>query len=121
MHVAETLELPLGLVATTKREKTKLAKVWEHFEELRRIGKEKGILVPQHLVADLLGLSKQRVCFLVDEGRFEVVDVGGYRYLTENSVVEFARKERKSGRPFKVGGSWAGSVAAARDLVTKIS
>lgn len=102
MHHAEVLELPGLNLEMPNREKSKLAKVWEHFEELRAVVAEKGMLVPQHLVADLLGLSKQRVHVLVNEGRFEVVELQGHRYLTEQSVVDFAKDERKHGRPLKV-------------------
>jgi len=121
MQNAEVLEFPY--VATlAKAERSVVRKVWDHFQELREIVKEKGLLVPQHLAAELLGVSKQRVCTLCNEGRFEIVNVGGHRYLTENSLVAYAKEERKVGRPLTPkAGTWANSVEQACEFVTKIS
>lgn len=104
MHEAETLELPLGLVAPTKREKSKLAKLWDHFQEVRAALKDHGMMLPQHYAADLVGVSRQRVHQLVNEGRFTVVEIGGCRYITELSLLEFAKTERAAGRHLTVPG-----------------
>jgi hypothetical protein len=85
-----------------KREKSKLAKLWDHLAEVKRIVEEKGAVLPQHLVADLLGISKQRVGQIIDDGRFEAVMIHGTRYVTESSVVAFAKEERRVGRPVKL-------------------
>lgn len=116
MFEAQALDFPF--VATLpKTEKTRVVKLWDHFRELKHIVAEKGMIIPQHLAAELLGVSKQRVNELVDAGRFEVVMVGGVRYVTEDSVVRFAKEERKAGRPFKVPRTaremWKASRAAA--------
>lgn len=83
-----------------KREKSKLAMMWEQARRLSQIIEEVGALVPQHLVAEVLGVSKQRVGQFVDEGRLENVEFCGVRYCTERSVLAFAKIERKiTGRP----------------------
>jgi len=101
MFKAQAIDFPF-VKDVPVREKGRMAKVWDHFQALKAVVAEKGMIVPQHLVAELLGVSRQRVCVLTDEGRFEVVMVGGVRYLTERSVVEFAKEERKAGRPPKI-------------------
>jgi len=100
MFNAETIDFPFVKEVPT-REKGRMAKVWDHFQAVKAVVAEKGMIVPQHLVAELLGVTRQRVGHLADEGRFEVVLVNGVRYLTERSVVAFAQEERKNGRPPK--------------------
>lgn len=100
-----------------KREKSKLGKLWDHLSTVKQIVDEKGLILPQHMVADLLDLSRARVGQLIDDGRLEAVVVHGVRYVTEVSVVSFAKEERKTGRPLKCldnQGIWQASVSAAR-------
>lgn len=86
-----------------KREKSKLAKLWDHFQEVRKATAEHGVLLPQHYAAKLLCLSPQRICQLLDDGKLACVDVGGIRYVTEASMMNWAQSERdKGGRPPKV-------------------
>lgn len=84
-----------------KREKSKMAKVWERFQELARITEEKGMLVPVPLVAKVLGVSRQRCGELIKLGRLESVEVDGHHFVVEASVVAYAQSERKAGRPVK--------------------
>jgi len=101
MFESEAIEFPF-VDSMPKREKSRMQRVWDHFQEVKSIVAEKGMVVPQHLVAELLGVSRQRVGELTDRGRFEVVVIGGVRYLTERSVIAFAKEERKNGRPPKL-------------------
>ena len=78
MHEAAAAEFPF-VKALPKREKSRLARLWDHFQEVRAATAEHGVLMPQHYAADLLGVSRQRVHVLVNEGRLVVVDVGGVR------------------------------------------
>jgi hypothetical protein len=120
MFDAATTEFPF-VGALPKREKSKLGKVWDHFAQVRAIVAEKGMLVPQHLVANLLGLSKQRIGQLVDDGRLEGVDVHGTRYITEVSVVAFAKVERRRGRPVKLGSPLSEALSASREALENTS
>jgi excisionase family DNA binding protein len=96
MQVAEVSEFPF--VATLpKREKSKVAKLWDSFQEAGRIAEERGMFVAPFVVAKLLGVSKQRVHQLIESGRLETVDVCGHRCVLEDSLVEFCKTERKSG------------------------
>lgn len=113
MFEAEATEFPF-VAAMPKREKSRMQRVWDHFQEVKATVAEKGMVVPQHLVAELLGVTRQRVGELTDQGRFEVVVIGGIRYLTERSVVAFAKDERKAGRPPKVPEGIRGMWKAAR-------
>lgn len=107
-----------------KREKSKLAKLWDHVREVKRITEEKGTLLPQHLVADILNLSKQRISQLIDDGRLEAVEVHGVRYVTAASVQSCAQVERVNGRHIKKIDNqalWKSSVASAQEIVEKTS
>lgn len=98
MHEATVNEFPF-VAELPKREKSKLTKIWEQFQELSTAQEEHGILLPQVFVASMLGLSRQRVNEICKDGRLVVVQIGGRPFVTENSVIEFARTERKTGRP----------------------
>jgi hypothetical protein len=98
MHVAESIEFPF-VAALPKREKSKFTKLWDHFQEVKRVTDERGMIVPPHLAAKLLGVTRQRVNFFMNEGRLDTVEVGGSRYIIEDSLVEFCKLERKEGRP----------------------
>lgn len=100
MFEAQALEMPF-MADLPKREKSRVGKLWDHFNEVRRQVAQVGMIVPQHLAADLLGLSRQRIFTLAEQGRLETVEIGGIRYLTERSVLAFAQSERKNGRPPK--------------------
>lgn len=119
MFKADAIEFPF-VSSIPKREKTRVQRVWDHFQEVKAIVAEKGMVLPQHLVAELLGLSRQRIGHLADEGRFESVEIGGVRYLTERSVVAFASIERKAGRPPKTPSNaelWQGAKSAALGIL----
>ncbi len=101
MFKAEVLEFP-AFVDLPKREKSKLSTVWDIFYEMSRIVDEKGMLVPQTFAAKVLGISKQRVGQLADAGKLEAIEFNGTRFITENSLVDHAKTERKVGRPYSV-------------------
>jgi hypothetical protein len=85
-----------------KREKSKFVRVWDRFQELSRLAEGKGMLLPLRLAAQIIGVSKQRVVELCENGRLEVLELAGERFITENSVVAYAKGERKAGRPVKL-------------------
>lgn len=108
-----------------KREKSRLARLWDHFAAVREISKEHGMLVPVKMAADLAGVSHQRIADLIGDGRLVRIDLHGHRYVTENSFVEWAKSERKNGRPLKVQSSnesvWNASLRAAKGIVENTS
>jgi hypothetical protein len=104
MHEAEALELPLGLPVQTKREESRFTKLWKYFQEVRDVVKEKGALLPPVYAADLLGISRQRVHQLVNDGRLESVELRGVRYVTEASLLAWAKSEHSSGDRLTVPG-----------------
>lgn len=122
MFEAEATEFPF-MAQVPKREKSKLARVWDHFKAVSAVVEEKGMLVPQHLAAELLGVSRQRIWVLANEGRLEGIELGGIRYVTEDSVIAFAKLERKAGRPVELPKNnremWAASMRAAKASRTK--
>lgn len=98
IYEAEVLEFP-AFAELPKREKSKLQKIWDAFEELSKATDEKGLLVQQSIVARLLDVSPQRVSELVKLGRLETHVFNGVPLVTERSLVDFAKSERKAGRP----------------------
>lgn len=82
------------------REKTKAQQALHDVREFLRLQKEHG-LVPLFMVPAFLRLSQQRVSQFVSEGRLGTVNIGRHIFVKENDLVEFAKAERKTGRPFK--------------------
>ena len=117
MFEATGFDFPF-LADLPKREKSKVVKVWETFEELSRVTAIEGMLIPQSFAAKILDVSRQRVYELSGEGRLKVVPVNGHLFVTEKSVVAYATSERKSGRPLKnlERGTWAGCTAMAKEM-----
>lgn len=82
-----------------KREKSRLAKLWETFKEMKEIQEKNGFLIPRTAAASLLDVHPTRVDQLCEAGNLVRIDYHGHRYVSENSIVEYARTERKNGRP----------------------
>lgn len=118
------LEMPF-VAELPKREKSRLAKLWDHFTEVRALQREHGTLVPIKLAADLAGVSRQCIDEHIERGQLIRIEVHGHPFITENSFVEWAKSERKAGRPIKVPSSnkdlWKVSQAAARGIVENTS
>lgn len=89
--------------ALPKREAKRALTLWEAFKEFLARCEEHGPLIQPSLAAELLGVSKQRVGQLMDDGRFQIIeDPRGTRLITGKSFVDFCHQERKSGRPTKL-------------------
>jgi hypothetical protein len=103
-----TLDFPF-VEEMPKREKSRAAKLWDQFAELKAIVAEKGILLPPVCVAELLNVSRARVHQLTTTGQLERVEFRGQVFVTEASLLTWAKSEHKIGRPLKhletVGGS----------------
>jgi hypothetical protein len=82
-----------------KREKSRWQKLWEHFEEIKRITAERGILLPLGLAAQIAGVSRQRIGELCDKGTLDRVIMDGHPFVTEDKFVAWAKSDRKGGRP----------------------
>jgi len=121
MFEATYMEFPF-VAALPKREKSKLARVWDTFKEIQDITAEKGSLVPATFAAKLLDISPQRVSELLNQGTLERVKVGNCLFATERSIVELAKSERKAGRPFKLPETrrdcFRRSMAEAKEVVS---
>lgn len=106
-----------------KREKSRWAKLWEQFQRASDSAAQHGIILPQAAAAQLLGVSRQRVFQLVEEGRLQTVELAGCRYVTESSIRAFAEAERRSGvhlnTPTTVTECAKRAVAAGREASKK--
>jgi len=111
MFEAQTMDFPF-VAEMPKRERSKVGTLWERFNRLKAITDEKGMLLPPAFCAKLLGVSRQRVYVLLDEGRMERVDIDGQIFVTEASFIAWCKAEHKNGRPTKaealtLKGCWA--------------
>ena len=70
-------------------------------ERFLRLSEEKGPLVPQSWIQDVLGVSKARVYQFLSEGRFHVYDIGRTSFVPLAEVEAFREMPRKNGRPKK--------------------
>jgi hypothetical protein len=92
--------MPTSSIATigTRIERPKTKKgVFADVREFLRITKLHGGLVPMSAVATLLGVSRQRVHQLADEGTFSVFEFYGMKWLLEEEVVAFGKLNRRAG------------------------
>lgn len=80
-----------------KREKTRRMKLVEAIEQLEARTREKGPVIPQSLAAEILGVSRARICQLVDAGRIESFLLNGTRFLFAKSFLEFCKEDRPTG------------------------
>jgi hypothetical protein len=116
MLEAQTMDFPF-VDELPKRERSKIATLWDRFNELREITEEKGMLLPVPFCASLLGISGQRVHQLLDAGKMERVEVDQAVFVTEKSLVEWARAEHKNGRPLKIPQTAKECLAVGREFV----
>jgi hypothetical protein len=103
-----------------KREKSKVAKIWELFAFMKSVSQTEGELVPLTMACKLLDVSRSRIDQFVQDGRLKRVEFDGHVFITENSLVELAKVERVNGRPAKkltVKELWKASMDASKDLV----
>lgn len=120
MFEAQSMEFPF-VASLPLREKSKVRKLWDKFNECRAAAKKHGLLVPQVLAAELCGVSRQRIHTLCNEGRLEVVDLCGTRFVTEKSVIAYAESERGNGRPIAAENmgtaeQWRMAVKVAKEM-----
>jgi hypothetical protein len=85
MFEAQTMDFPF-VEELPKRERSKIATLWDRFHELRAITEEKGMLLPIPFCAALLGISRQRVDQLTRDGRLERVELDQAVFVTEKSL-----------------------------------
>jgi hypothetical protein len=85
-------------IAGTRIERPKTKKgVLGDVREFMRLTKLHGGMLPISACAIVLGVSRQRVHQLVDEGTFSVHEFYGMKWLLEKEVVPFARLNRRAG------------------------
>lgn len=121
--MSDTAATEFGFVqAFPKRTKSKLEKLTEHIAEVRRLNEQHGVLIPATYAATLLGVSRQRVDELMSDGRLVRLRAFDHVYVTEESMKDYARTERKAGRPPKVPSmreTFSGAMHAVREVVGK--
>jgi|SRR5271170_1647099 len=80
-----------------KKKSKSLFSFLNDWREFSRISKLHGGLVPQSIVATVLGVSRQRVHQLIEEGTFSHWDFYGKKWLSQEEVVSFAKLNRQAG------------------------
>jgi hypothetical protein len=84
-----------------KREKSRLRKAWDLFQELAAATEQHGPMCPASLAKKILDVSQQRVAQLMETGQLVSVSVAGHNYITKESLIAYCNSERKAGRPVK--------------------
>jgi len=103
-----------------KREKGKVAKLFDVLEEIGRVQSEKGGIVPQALVAEVLNVSRARVAELVDDGKLDSIRIGQHRFVFLESLWARCKAEKdKGGRPRKVG-AWKTGTSIGEGLAEAV-
>ena len=97
-----------------KREQKKVLSLWDSLAAFSELVKENGPPVSFTLASKLLGISKQSVSQLVQDNRFKIItSPDGVAVITANSLMDFAKEERKAGRPTKLGENLTGKTFLA--------
>jgi len=94
--------------------------VLDDVKEFVRLTKLHGGMLPISMVAVFLGVSRQRVHQLVDEGTFSVFEFYGMKWLLEKEVVPFAQLNRKAGEnQFRLNAKemWKASRQVGKDFI----
>jgi hypothetical protein len=86
---------------TQDRKQSRIARVFHLAKRLKAVMEKEGTLFPLMLAAKALDVGRTRMDELVADGRIKRVEVDGHVFVTEMSVVEYARQEVKNGRPLK--------------------
>lgn len=82
-----------------KRERKSVVKLWQQYENLQS---EHGQLLPPHLAAAMLNVSRARVSQMCEAKILDRVYFDGHAMVTAASVKARAAAERAVGRPPKV-------------------
>lgn len=117
MFEAQAFEFPF-VESLPKREKSRVEKAIDLMREMSELQKREGALVPAILAAKILNVSHQRLYELSELGRVRTIEFHGHRYITEKDLVEFAKMERKAGRPVKAP-TMKDCLAMAKEYVRK--
>jgi hypothetical protein len=88
-----TTEIPRGEAKVS----TGIRGILDHTRQFFKIAKLHGGLVPMSTVATILGVSRQRVHQLVDEGTFSHWTFYRMKWLSQDEVVSFAKLNRRAG------------------------
>ena len=90
-----------GFVATLPKTEERPKSAWEKWAEIKRVIDAEEGLVPVRLAVEMLGVSRQRVYELIEEGKVKTFDVVGQQFISFKSLSAWAHSERKAGKPFK--------------------
>lgn len=85
-------------------------------EALVRYAQERGGLVPQRALPDVLGICRQRVHQLVQSGQFELVKIEGISFVTGRSIDAWEKDEEnaKGGWRNRRGSLWERTSASVK-------
>lgn len=74
----------------------------QELSEFVELNKQEGALITASQAAMIIGVSKQRVAELVQDGRLNRWERIGAKYLSFNEVIRFSQETRQTGRPKKL-------------------
>jgi hypothetical protein len=121
MDIENVAELPWG-AAMPARKQSKWLRFIDRYRAYKRLRERHGDLVPQVFAAKFAGVSKQRIGSLCDAGNLVRVYFEGHAFITEDSLVAWARSDRKTGDRYSEMSRrqiWKMSVEASAEIVGK--
>lgn len=84
--------------------------------EMKALVEKHGMLIPSVIASEVLGVTKARVYQLMETGQLTPIRYGNYSYVTEDSLISYAKTERKAGRPHKLPVTAGETLEAARRI-----
>lgn len=98
---------------------------WQaRIEKFNEMSEARGGLIPRSVLADTLGVSRQRVAELIDKGQLEKISFFGTHFVSGRSIREHLQGEKAKGgrgrkhnlgtwQALKVGARWGADLAGA--------
>lgn len=99
LNVQGETAVELAFMNEVPKRATAFTRMLDSFQLLRDVIATKGLYIPAGFVKDILGVSKQRVHQLINDGRLETVQLNHMHYVTEKSLLEFITAEKKTRGP----------------------
>jgi hypothetical protein len=116
MFEADAMQFPF-LAEVTPKTSTRVQRIVRAAKAIAEAVERNGSIIPREMVAGLVGLTRQRIHQLIESGDLVQVEIEGHAFVTEDSLVEWLKVERKAGRPRKVAKTMAEATAIAREMV----
>ena len=115
--MTKAIKAPVAITVDLPKRKVKKG-VIDSLREFRATSAQEGGLLPFAAAAGVLGVSKQRVHDLVNEGTLRAIEQFGKNWLSANELESFVKLQRQSGRPWRepsIKEQWRAAMEGAKE------